>query len=78
MSLVTVASSAVDQAVNNSINAGITYVAAAGDNGTDACSFSPARVPAVITVGAMVTSCGFKDCADSRASFSSGGTCLVV
>jgi serine protease len=78
MSLTAIASSALDQAVNNSINAGIIYVAAAGNDGTDACSFSPARVPAVITVGAMVSSCGFTSCADSRTSTSNLGTCLDI
>ncbi|HEY8471814.1 MAG TPA: S8 family serine peptidase [Natronosporangium sp.] len=59
----------MNNAVANSIASGITYAIAAGNNGTNACNFSPARVPAAITVGATQDN-------DARASFSNFGTCL--
>jgi subtilisin family serine protease len=69
MSLGTPASSALDTAVQNSINAGVTYVVSAGNDNRDACNGSPARVGAALTVGATGSS-------DGRASFSNFGTCL--
>jgi subtilisin family serine protease len=59
----------MNNAVANSIAAGIPYAIAAGNNGSAACNFSPARVPAAITVGATQQN-------DARASFSNFGTCL--
>jgi aqualysin 1 len=64
-------SSALDAAVSNSIAAGITYVIAAGNNGTDACNESPARVPEAITVGATNVS-------DARPSYSNYGGCVDI
>jgi subtilisin family serine protease len=69
MSLGGGANSAVDQAVQNSINAGVTYVVAAGNNGANACNYSPARVTAALTVGLVNSS-------DTRASTSNYGLCL--
>ena len=63
-------SSALDTAVQNSINAGVTYAVAAGnDSGADACNGSPSRVGAALTVGSSTSS-------DARSSFSNIGTCL--
>ena len=62
-------SSALDTAVTNSINAGVTYAVAAGNDTANACTSSPARAPAAITVGATANT-------DARASFSNFGTCL--
>ena len=59
----------LDQAVANSVNAGITYVIAAGNSNLDACTVSPARTPSAITVAAS-------DSTDKRASFSNVGTCV--
>jgi subtilisin family serine protease len=62
-------SSAIDNAVRNSIADGVTYALAAGNESTNACNRSPARVADGITVGATTSS-------DSRASYSNYGTCL--
>jgi subtilisin family serine protease len=72
MSLGGGASSALDTAVQNSINAGVTYAIAAGnDYGTNACNTSPARVAAAITVGSTTST-------DARSDFSNIGTCLDI
>lgn len=62
-------SSALDNAVRNSINDGVVYAIAAGNNNANACNFSPARVAEAITVGATTST-------DARASYSNKGKCL--
>jgi serine protease len=62
-------SDAMNTAVQNSINSGVTYVVAAGNSASDACGYSPASTPAALTVGATTS-------ADAMASFSNGGTCV--
>jgi subtilisin family serine protease len=64
-------SSALDTAVTNSINDGVTYAIAGGNDNLDACGTSPARVASAITVGSTTTS-------DARSSFSNFGTCLDI
>jgi subtilisin family serine protease len=64
-------STALDDAVNNSINDGVTYAIAAGNSNTNACNSSPARVANAITVGSTTTT-------DARSSFSNFGTCLDI
>jgi subtilisin family serine protease len=76
MSLGGGANAAVDTAVANLSNAGVTVVVAAGNGGVDACGTSPARAPAAITVGAT-------DANDARSIWqfgqsSSWGTCLDI
>lgn len=78
MSLAYPGNYALDAAVTNSVNAGITYVVAAGNDGLDACGFSPARSSGTITVGATNTY-------DQRAVFdaasgksSNWGSCVDV
>ncbi|HEU5120309.1 MAG TPA: S8 family serine peptidase [Candidatus Nitrosocosmicus sp.] len=51
-------STAFDTAINNAVNAGITFVVAAGNSGKDASAFSPANNPNVIAVSAMGDSDG--------------------
>ncbi|MFH9075677.1 S8 family peptidase [Streptomyces alboflavus] len=69
MSLGGDADEAIDQAVRNSIAAGVTYSVSAGNESTDAGGQSPARVAEAITVGAT-------DDADSQAEFSNYGEVL--
>lgn len=70
MSLRFPANTSLDSAVQGSINSGVTYAIAAGnDFFADASSFSPARVAAALTVGAS-------DINDSIASFSNIGSIL--
>ena len=64
-------SSALDQAVANSISAGVSYAIAAGNSNADACTASPARVPSANTVGATTST-------DARSSFSNFGTCVDI
>jgi subtilisin family serine protease len=56
----------VETAVSNSIALGVTYVAAAGNNNTNAANISPANVAAALTVGAV-------DWTGTRPSFSNWG-----
>ncbi|HEX5761076.1 MAG TPA: S8 family serine peptidase [Thermoanaerobaculia bacterium] len=69
LSLVAGASQALDDAVQRSIDAGVTWVVAAGNDGADACLYSPARLPAAITVGATRAS-------DERWSWSNYSSCV--
>lgn len=69
MSLGGSADPALDEAVQNSIAAGVTYAVAAGNDGADAGNSSPARVEEALTVGAT-------DDSDAMASFSNYGTSL--
>ena len=71
MSLGGGANTALDNAVANSIAAGITYAIAAGNSNANACNYSPARTAAAITVGATTNT-------DARASYSNYGTCLDI
>lgn len=75
-------SPALYAAISASVNAGVTYVVAAGNSGINAALFSPANHPAVITVSAIADSdgkCGGLGSAtaygedDSFASFSNWG-----
>src|SRR5215203_2648932 len=69
MSLGGGASSALDTAVNNLSNSGVTIAVAAGNSNANACNSSPARAANAITVGSTTTT-------DARSSFSNFGTCL--
>ncbi len=71
MSLGGSASPALDLAVCNSIEAGVSYAVAAGNDSRNACRFSPARVQQAIGTGAT-------ERRDRGASFSNEGVCVDV
>jgi subtilisin family serine protease len=72
MSLGGGSSTALDTAVQNSINSGVTYSVAAGnDYGVDACTESPGRVAAALTVGSSTST-------DAKSDFSNIGACVDV
>lgn len=71
MSLGGGASTALDDAVRNSVARSVTYVVAAGNSTADACRYSPARVAEAITVGATTSD-------DTRASYSNFGSCVDI
>jgi subtilisin family serine protease len=62
-------SSSLNTAVNNSVDAGVVWAVAAGNDNADACTKSPASAAKALTVGASTSS-------DARASFSNFGTCV--
>jgi serine protease len=69
MSLGGGASTALDDAVRNSVASGVTYAVAAGNSNANACNASPARVSQALTVGSSTST-------DARSSFSNFGTCV--
>ena len=71
MSLGGSASGSVNTAIQNATRAGVTFAVAAGNDGSDACRFSPASAAEAITVGATSS-------ADKSASFSNYGPCLDI
>ena len=80
-------SPALDEATNNAVAAGITFVVAAGNSNKDTSLFSPANNPSVITVSAIADSdgkCGAIGPStkygndDSFASFSNYGSVVDI
>jgi subtilisin family serine protease len=71
MSLGGGASTALDNAVRNSIASGVTYAIAAGNSNANAANSSPARVTQAITVGATTMT-------DARSSFSNFGSVVDI
>ncbi|UTA46867.1 S8 family peptidase [Simiduia sp. 21SJ11W-1] len=71
MSLGGGASTAVDNAVANLVNAGVVTVVAAGNDNSNACNYSPAREASAITVGSTAQG-------DARSYFSNYGSCVDI
>jgi subtilisin family serine protease len=76
MSLGGGASTTLDQAIANSVAAGVTYGVAAGNGNflgiaQNACNYSPSRAPSAITVSAT-------DASDTKASWANYGTCVDI
>jgi len=69
ISLSTSTSTSLDEAVTRSINAGVIYTIASGNQQNDACYRSPGRVPAALTVGAS-------DVNDTSYLYTNPGSCL--
>ena len=74
MSLGGGASQAIDDAVRRSAATGVFYALAAGNEGTNSCTRSPARAGAGTANGIMTVAA--TDNADREASFSNYGTCV--
>ncbi|RMH16251.1 MAG: S8 family peptidase [Acidobacteria bacterium] len=64
-------STSLDNAVNNSVAAGVFYAVAAGNDNANACNSSPARAAEAFTVGSTTST-------DARSSFSNFGTCVDI
>ncbi|CZF77896.1 S8 family peptidase [Grimontia marina] len=62
---------ALDRAVANAVEKGVSFMLAAGNSDADACNASPAREPSGVTVGSTMSS-------DKRSSFSNWGSCVDV
>ncbi len=64
-------SSSMDAGVRSLVEAGIITAVAAGNSSNNACYYSPAREPSVITVGSTTNT-------DTRSGFSNYGSCLDI
>ena len=64
-------SASLNSAVATAVAKGVTFAVAAGNDGRNACNYSPASAPSAITVGATSST-------DLKASWSNFGTCLDI
>ena len=64
-------SQTLNDSVANGVAAGVFFAVAAGNNNSNACSFSPASEPTAYTVGSTTSS-------DARSSFSNFGSCVDI
>nr|QLK00996.1 S8 family peptidase [Micromonospora carbonacea] len=65
------ANGALDAALTASINSGVTYVVPSGSSASSACNYSPARVPAALTVSGTTST-------DVKMSSANYGTCVDI
>lgn len=68
---VSAVSNSLDTAIGSLISSGVTFVASAGNQGANACSYSPGPAPGAIIVGATGNN-------DARASYSNYGACVDI
>lgn len=59
----------LDAAIRSAVEAGVTFILAAGNSAADACNYSPARTAEAITVGSTAQG-------DTSSSFSNFGQCV--
>lgn len=78
MSLGSIYSKSVNQAVDRLVESGVSVVTAAGNRGISACLISPASSRRAITVGASTTTFRVFKNRDRRAFFSNWGRCVDI
>lgn len=71
LSLTAAKSNAMNEAIRRTVQAGVAVVAAAGNDGADACTKSPASAEDSLTIAAMTRS-------SFRSAFSSVGSCVNI
>jgi len=71
-------SAILNNAVDAAIKQGLTFVIAAGNSNTDACTSSPASVKTAITVGSTDVANNGGVQQDIRSSFSNFGSCTHI
>jgi len=64
--------------INALVAKGIPCVVAAGNSNDDACDYTPAGIPSVISVGATALGGAWPNQNDARSSFSNYGTCVHI